>query len=87
MDVNQAVQTAKEHVAHLFADEPIMNVGLEEVELHELDKVRAGTGPAKTRHSPSSSRKRESRDRWIVWEDVPGACENPSFPRRRESIA
>ena len=41
MDVKQAVQTAKEHVAHLFADEPIMNVALEEVEFHELDKVRA----------------------------------------------
>ena len=43
MDVKQAVQTAKEHVAHLFADEPIMNVGLEEVEFHELDKVWAIT--------------------------------------------
>ena len=80
MDVKQAVQTAKEHVAHLFADEPIMNVGLEEVEFHELSKVWAGTGPANARRSPSFPRKRESRDRWIVWEGVPGACERPSFP-------
>ena len=43
MDVKQAVQTAKEHVALLFGDEPIMNVGLEEVEFHELDKVWAIT--------------------------------------------
>ena len=43
MDVKQAVQTAKEHVAHLFADEHIANVGLEEVEFHELDKVWAIT--------------------------------------------
>ena len=39
MDVKQAVQTAKEHVALLFADEHVMNVGLEEVEFDELDKV------------------------------------------------
>ena len=43
MDVKQAVQTAKEHVAHLFADEHISNIGLEEVEFHELDKVWAIT--------------------------------------------
>ena len=43
MDVKQAVQTAKEHVAHLFADEHIANVALEEVEFHELDKVWAIT--------------------------------------------
>ena len=43
MDVKQAVQTAKEHVAHLFADEHIMNVGLEEVEFDEVDKLWAIT--------------------------------------------
>lgn len=43
MDVKQAVQTAKEQIAQLFADEPIQNVGLEEVEFHELDKVWAIT--------------------------------------------
>ena len=43
MDVKQAVQTAKEHVALLFADEDVMNVGLEEVEFDELDKVWAIT--------------------------------------------
>ena len=43
MDVKQAVQTAKEHVAHLFADEHISNLGLEEVEFDELDKVWAIT--------------------------------------------
>ena len=36
MDVKQAVQTAKEHVAHLFADEHISNVGLEEVEFSDF---------------------------------------------------
>ena len=30
MDVKQAVQTAKEHVAEIFADESIANIGLEE---------------------------------------------------------
>ena len=39
MDVKQAVQTAKEHVVELFADEPIENVGLEEVEFDELGEV------------------------------------------------
>ena len=39
MDVKQAVQTAKEHVVELFADESIENVGLEEVEFDELNKV------------------------------------------------
>ena len=43
MDVKQAVQMAKEHVAHLFADEDVTNVGLEEVELDEQDKVWAIT--------------------------------------------
>ena len=68
MDVKQAVQTAKEHVAHLFADEPIMDVGLEEVEFDEVDKVWAGTGPANARRSSSFPRKRESsaiRGPWI----------------------
>ena len=39
MDVKQAVQTAKEHIADIFADESIMNVGLEEVEFNESDRV------------------------------------------------
>ena len=39
MDVKQAVQMAKEHVGEIFADEPIENVGLEEVEFDELNKV------------------------------------------------
>ena len=43
MDVKQAVQTAKGHIAQLFADEHISDVGLEEVEFHELDKVWAIT--------------------------------------------
>ena len=43
MDVKQAVQTAKEHVAHRFADEHLMNLGLEEVEFDEVDKLRAIT--------------------------------------------
>ena len=43
MDVKLAVQTAKEHVAEIFADEPIENVGLEEVEFDELNKVWAVT--------------------------------------------
>ena len=35
MDVKAAVRTAKTYVADLFADEEIMNVGLEEVEFDE----------------------------------------------------
>ena len=37
------VQAAKEHVAEIFADEPIDNVGLEEVEFDELNRVWAVT--------------------------------------------
>ena len=43
MDVKQAVRTAKEHVAEVFADESIANVGLEEVEFDELNQVWAIT--------------------------------------------
>ena len=43
MDVKEAVQAAKEHVAEIFADESIANVGLEEVEFDELNKVWAIT--------------------------------------------
>lgn len=43
MDVKQAVQAAKTHVAEIFADESIANIGLEEVEYGELDKVWAIT--------------------------------------------
>ena len=39
MDVKQAVQTAKQHIADIFADESIMNVGLEEVEFNESGSV------------------------------------------------
>ena len=43
MDVKQAVQAAKSHVAEIFADESIVNVGLEEVEFDELNRVWAIT--------------------------------------------
>lgn len=43
MDVKQAVQTAKKHVAEIFSDESIANVGLEEVEFDEVDRVWAIT--------------------------------------------
>ena len=43
MDVKEAVQTAKEHVAEIFADEFIANVGLEEVEFDEIGQVWAIT--------------------------------------------
>lgn len=43
MDVKEAVQTAKEHVAEIFADESIANVGLEEVEFDEMKQVWAIT--------------------------------------------
>ena len=43
MDVKQAVQTAKEHVVELFADEPIENIGLEEVEFDDANQVWAVT--------------------------------------------
>ena len=35
MDVKQAVKIAKTHVTDLFADEGIVNVGLEEVEFND----------------------------------------------------
>ena len=43
MDVKEAVLAAKEHVAEIFADEPIENVGLEEVEFDESNRVWAVT--------------------------------------------
>ena len=43
MDAKQAVQTAKEHVVELFADEPIENVGLEELEFDEVGQIWAVT--------------------------------------------
>ena len=43
MEVKQAVQTAMEHVVELFADDSIENVGLEEVEFDEFNKVWAIT--------------------------------------------
>ena len=39
MDVKEAVQAAKKHVAEIFADESIVNVGLEEVEFDELNRT------------------------------------------------
>ena len=39
MDVKEAVQAAKKHVAEIFADESIANVGLEEVEFNEIEQV------------------------------------------------
>ena len=35
MDVKQAVKLAKDHIADLYRDEEILNVGLEEVELDD----------------------------------------------------
>ena len=35
MDVKEAVRTAKEYLGELFADEQIMNVGLEEVKFED----------------------------------------------------
>ena len=43
MDVKEAVQAAKKHVAEIFADEPIADVGLEEVEFDEVSRVWAIT--------------------------------------------
>ena len=43
MDVKEAVQAAKKHVAEIFADESIANVGLEEVEFDETEQVWAIT--------------------------------------------
>ena len=43
MDVKEAVQAAKKHVAEIFADESIANVGLEEVEFNEIEQVWAIT--------------------------------------------
>lgn len=39
MDVNQAVALAKKHVADLFAEEKVTNIGLEEVEFDEAANV------------------------------------------------
>lgn len=43
MDVKEAVQAAKAYVAHIYADEPIANLGLEEVEFEEGSSVWAVT--------------------------------------------
>ncbi len=37
MDAKEAVKLAKQHVLDLFAEEAIMNIGLEEVEFNELN--------------------------------------------------
>jgi hypothetical protein len=39
MDVNEAVNLAKQRVAELFAIEGVSNIGLEEVEFHEYDNT------------------------------------------------
>ena len=39
MDVKEAVRTAREYIANLFADENVKHVGLEEVEFDDLSKV------------------------------------------------
>ena len=43
MDAKQAVRIAKKHVAEIFSDEPIANVGLEEVEFDEMEDIWAIT--------------------------------------------
>jgi hypothetical protein len=35
MDVKQAVQEAKNHIVHLFAEEGVTNLGLEEVDFDD----------------------------------------------------
>ena len=39
MNVKEAAQTAKSYITDLFADEEIVNVGLEEVQLDEMGRV------------------------------------------------
>ena len=39
MDVRHAVEMAKKHVAETFADEPIHQIGLEEIELDPDSRV------------------------------------------------
>ncbi len=39
MNVKEVAQTAKSYIADLFADEEIRNVGLEEVQLDEMESV------------------------------------------------
>ena len=39
MDVKEAARTAKEYLTDLFAEEPIMNVGLEEVEYEDRKNI------------------------------------------------
>lgn len=39
MDVKEAVDLAKKHVVELFANEGIVNLGLEEVEFDDTDSV------------------------------------------------
>lgn len=34
MDVKEAVRTAKDYIGHLFSDEGLLNVGLEEVDFN-----------------------------------------------------
>ena len=43
MDAKQAVQIAKKHVVEIFSEEPIENVGLEEVEFDTIEGVWAIT--------------------------------------------
>ena len=39
MDAKQAVHIAKNHVAEIFSDEPIENVGLEEIEFDTIKNI------------------------------------------------
>jgi len=41
MDVKQAVRAAKKYVADILSEEPIANIGLEEVEFDEIENTWA----------------------------------------------
>jgi len=43
MDVKQAVRTAKKYVADILSEEPVANIGLEEVEFDEIENTWAVT--------------------------------------------
>ncbi len=43
MDVKQAVRTAKKYVADILSEEPVANIGLEEVEFDEIENIWAVT--------------------------------------------
>ncbi len=39
MDVSEAVRVAKEYIAHVFAEEEISHIGLEEVDFDDVSKT------------------------------------------------